>query len=128
MNDIGSLRFRISSFRNETGSVTAETAISITFLIVAVVVAINVLLFAIQYQRLLTLAQESSRAAASLSEPYLLETQIKKFISNIDSDIKVEFSWQPEKVKVTLIQPTKSLVSLLHKELEADATAPRWTN
>ncbi len=112
--------------QRENGSVTAETAISLAFLITAGVVLVQVLAFAMQFQRLQTLAQESSRVAASLEDPKILENEITGFIRNIDSEIKVIFDWQNSDVKVTLTQPTSGIVSQLREVVSASATAPRW--
>ena len=117
---------RFLRLRNENGSVTAETAISLAFIIVAGVVLVQVLVFAMQFQKLQALAHESSRVAASLEDPKILENQITSFIGNIDSDIHVTFDWRNSDVKVTLTQPTSGIVSQLHEVVSASATAPRW--
>lgn len=117
---------RFLRLQRENGSVTAETAISLAFLIAAGVVLVQVLAFAMQFQKLQTLAQESSRVAASLEDPKILENEITGFIRNIDSEIKVIFDWQNSDVKVTLTQPTSGIVSQLREVVSASATAPRW--
>jgi Flp pilus assembly protein TadG len=117
-----------SLIKSERGSITAETAISIAFIIFAIFIAVNILLFAMQYQRLLSLAQESSRAAASMADPRLLENQISDFISSIDSDIAIDFQWETEQIKITLTEPTGGFVHLLHRHLSVDAKAPRWSS
>ncbi len=118
---------RFLRLKSDTGSITAETAISISFLIVCGFVLAQALTFAIQYQRLLTLAQESSRVAASLDDPAVLEKNISQFLFNIDPAIKVGFSWQESQVTVILQEPTSGLISSLRKILKASATAPRWS-
>jgi Flp pilus assembly protein TadG len=73
------LRLRSDS---DSGSITAETAISISFLLICGFALVQVLTFAMQFQRLQTLAQESSRVAASLENPMILEKQILLFLKN----------------------------------------------
>lgn len=118
---------RFLRFQSDTGSITAETAISISFLILCGFVLAQTLTFAIQYQRLQTLAQESSRVAASLEDPAILEKNISQFLFKIDPAIKVGFSWQESQVTVILQEPTSGLISSFRKVLEASATAPRWS-
>lgn len=127
MKNSWSLPYLNASTKSERGSITAETAISIMFILVSIFIAINVLLFAMQYQRLLTLAQEGSRTAASMADPRLLEEQVTSFISNIDSEIKTEFLWESDQIKIILTEPTAGLLNLLHKKLSVEATSPRWT-
>ena len=128
MKTIRSLRLMNPQLNKEDGSITAETAVSIMFIVVAVFAALNVLLFAIQYHRLLALAQESSRVAASMEEPQILENKITEFITNIDPDINVDFLWREDQVEVTLTEPTGPFVKLIRENLSVDASAPRWTN
>jgi hypothetical protein len=80
-----------------------------------------------QFQRLQTLAQESSRVAASLENPMILEEQILLFLKNINPDIDTKFDWQKLEVTVKLREPTSGLVAGLHKFVEASASSPRWS-
>jgi hypothetical protein len=114
-------------FRSQSGSVTAETAISIAFIVFAGFVLISCLGFAMQFQRLQTLAQESSRTAASLENPLLLETQIKDLLHGVNPKVSVKFDWQTQYVTVVLSEPTSGLVNILKKEIEIAASAPRWS-
>ncbi|MCX6402556.1 MAG: hypothetical protein NT032_01220 [Actinobacteria bacterium] len=113
--------------RSDSGSITAETAISISFLLICGFALVQVLTFAMQFQRLQTLAQESSRVAASLENPMILEKQILLFLKNINPDIDAKFDWQKPEVTVKLREPTYGLVSGLYKYVEASASAPRWS-
>ena len=120
-------RFWFLRLRSDSGSITAETAISISFLVVCGFALVQVLTFAMQYQRLQTLAQESSRVAASLDDPHNLEQQIFEYLNNIDSDIEAKFNWSENNVEVILKEPTFGMISSLHDFVEASATAPRWS-
>jgi hypothetical protein len=114
-------------FRDSTGSITAETAISIIFLAFAGFALMSALSFAIQYQRLQTLAQEASRTAASLEDPHLLEIQIKGFLESVSPDIGVRFDWQTDYVTVTLEERAKGLLNIYREEIDVSASAPRWS-
>jgi hypothetical protein len=118
---------RFLRFKSNTGSITAETAISISFLLVCGFVLIQTLTFVIQYHRLQTLAQESSRVAASLDDPAILEKNISQFLFNINPAIKVGFNWQESQVTVILQEPTSGLISHLREVVKTSATAPRWS-
>lgn len=118
---------RFLRFKSNTGSITAETAISISFLLVCGFVLIQTLTFVIQYHRLQTLAQESSRVAASLDDPAILEKNISQFLFNINPAIKVGFNWQESQVTVILQEPTSGLISNLREVVKTSATAPRWS-
>ncbi len=122
MKELWSLRLR-----SDSGSVTAETAISISFLVVCGFALVQVLTFAMQYQRLQTLAQESSRVAASLDNPRSLEILVTDYLINIDSDIEAKFKWSDQSVEVFLKEPTTGVISAFHEFVEASASAPRWS-
>jgi len=114
-------------FKSQTGSITAETAISICFVVLAGSILISCLGFAMQYQRLQSLAQESSRTAASLEDPTLLEKQVSDFVFEVNPEIKVKFVWKTDFVTVTLKEPTRGLLHYVKKEIEISASAPRWS-
>ena len=118
---------RLLRLRSSSGSITAEAAISISFLVVCGFVLIQMFGFALQYQRLQTLAQESSRVAASLEDPLVLEKQITDFLYKIDPNIETSFDWQTSKVTVKLQEPTAGIAGVFRKYVESSATAPRWS-
>lgn len=113
--------------RSATGSVTAEAALSISMLVVTGFCVVQVFGFATQFQRLQTIAQESSRTAASLADPVDLEKQISEFVHAVDKNILVKIIWEEKVVSVKLIQPTFGLVRHFKDSIEVSASAPRWS-
>lgn len=112
---------------SDSGSITAEAAVAISIIAVFGLGLIQILTFAMQFQRLQTLAQESSRVAASLGDPALLEMELKDFLFEIDPDISMSVSWEDSDVQVTLQEPTTGVASQFLKVVEATATSPRWS-
>jgi hypothetical protein len=112
---------------SDSGSITAEAAVAISIIAVFGLGLIQILTFAMQFQRLQTLAQESSRVAASLGDPALLEMELKDFLFEIDPDISMSVSWEDSQVQVTLQEPTTGVASQFSKVVEATATSPRWS-
>lgn len=112
---------------SDSGSITAEAAVAISIIAVFGLGLIQILTFAMQFQRLQTLAQESSRVAASLGDPALLEMELKDFLFEIDPDISMSVSWEDSQVQVTLQEPTTGVASQFLKVVEATATSPRWS-
>lgn len=113
--------------RSQSGSVTAEAALSISMIVVAGFCMVQVFGFAFQYQRLQTLAQESSRAAASLADPIILEKEVSDLVESAGKDISLDFDWQPNLVSVKLTEPTFGVIKFFTDSLEVSATAPRWS-
>lgn len=111
----------------ESGSISAETAISIGFLFFTGLALISALSFAMQYQRLQTLAQESSRIAASLESPQLLEVQVNDFVHEVNPNIEIVINWQTDYVTVTLFENTNGLLNFLKNKIEASASSPQWS-
>ncbi|MEY3697181.1 MAG: hypothetical protein RJA41_831, partial [Actinomycetota bacterium] len=88
---------------------------------------ISALSFAMQYQRLQTLAQESSRIAASLESPQLLEVQVNDFVHEVNPNIEIVINWQTDYVTVTLFENTNGLLNFLKNKIEASASSPQWS-
>lgn len=96
-------------------------------IVVAGLFMVQALGLTVQFHRLQALAQESSRTAAALSDPLLLENEVTEFVRTLDPSILVSFQWQEDLVTVKLKQPTYGVSNFFISALSAQATAPRWS-